>query len=163
MLRARTVKILLQQYLPGGDLSRCSNVPELRLLDHLLGAGEQRGRHLEAERFGSLEIDDQLVLGRCLHRQVGRLFAFENTINISGGSPLWLDQFRPIGNEAASLYKVAERVDGGQIVPGRDVGEHMGMVSAETTCCHNQPSVRVACECSNGTLNFIGVAKVNCI
>jgi hypothetical protein len=47
-----------------------------RLVDHLVGGGEQHWWHSEAKRLGSLEIDDQLVLGRSLHRQVHRLFAF---------------------------------------------------------------------------------------
>src|SRR5262245_40442581 len=38
------------------------------LLDHLIGAGEQRVGHGEAERLGGLEIDHQLILGRVLHR-----------------------------------------------------------------------------------------------
>ena len=38
-------------------LSRCSKVcPQNCLLDHLVGDGEQRGRHGEAERLSSLEI-----------------------------------------------------------------------------------------------------------
>ena len=40
-----------------------------QLLD-LISAGEQRGRHSEADRFRGLEIDNKLEFGRRLHRQV---------------------------------------------------------------------------------------------
>jgi hypothetical protein len=36
-------------------VSNCSKEP--RLFDHLVGASEQHGRHVDAERFGGLEID----------------------------------------------------------------------------------------------------------
>jgi hypothetical protein len=47
----------------------------LALFDHLVGPREQRWRHSETDRFGRFEIDYQLVLRRCLHRKVCRLFA----------------------------------------------------------------------------------------
>ena len=43
-----------------------------RLFDHFVGSREQLVRHYEAERPGSLETNDQLKLGGCLHREVRR-------------------------------------------------------------------------------------------
>ena len=57
---------------PGFDLSGRSP----SLLDHLIGAGEQRLRYGEAEILCGLQIDDQLDCGGLLDRQVGRLLAF---------------------------------------------------------------------------------------
>src|SRR5262249_34651740 len=42
-------------------------------LDDLVGAGEDRWRHRQAERLGAVEIDHQLERGRLLDRQIGRL------------------------------------------------------------------------------------------
>ena len=36
------------------------------LLDHLVGAGKQRGRHFKAERLGRLEVDHQVEFRRLL-------------------------------------------------------------------------------------------------
>ena len=66
------------------------------LFDHLVGAGEQRGRHGEAERLGSLEVDHQFVLGRSLHREVGGLLALEDAINVPGCAAELIEIIRAI-------------------------------------------------------------------
>src|SRR6516225_4337389 len=66
------------------------------LFDHLVGAGEQRLRHREAERLCGLEVDRQLVLGRRLHRHVGWFLALEDTIDIAGRLPERLGDIRTI-------------------------------------------------------------------
>jgi hypothetical protein len=61
-----------------------------RLLNHLIGCGEQRLRNGQAERLCGVEIDNQLILGRRLHRHVGRLLALENAVDVVDRTP-----FRP--------------------------------------------------------------------
>src|SRR6516162_9512013 len=60
------------------DAARGPSTPSL---DYLVGDGEQRRRHVKAERLGSLKIDDQLVLSRGLHRQIAGLFPLEDTVD----------------------------------------------------------------------------------
>jgi hypothetical protein len=42
-------------------------------LDHHDGAPQQSPRHVKADRFGGLEADRQLILGRRLDRNFSRL------------------------------------------------------------------------------------------
>jgi hypothetical protein len=65
------------------------------LFDHLIGAGEQRGRHGKAKRPGGSEIDHQLDLGRLLDWQVRWLLAFQDATGIDARLAL------RIGNAAA--------------------------------------------------------------
>src|SRR5262249_38611592 len=51
------------------------------LFDHLVGARDQLIRHSQAQRLRSLEINDGVELGRCLHRQIGRLHAPKDAIH----------------------------------------------------------------------------------
>ena len=52
--------------------------PNARSFDDLVGAREARWRDREAERLGSVEVDDQLEGRGLLDRQIGRFGAGEN-------------------------------------------------------------------------------------
>src|SRR3954471_5359405 len=54
----------------------------LTLLNHFVGAEEDRGRHGEAERLGGFHIDHKFPFGRLLYRQIGRVGAFEDLIHV---------------------------------------------------------------------------------
>jgi hypothetical protein len=70
-------------------ITGCEQSQQTLLLDHLVGVGEQRGRHSDAERVGRLEIDNQLELGRRLHRKVRGFLALEDAIDVAGRSPVF--------------------------------------------------------------------------
>ena len=74
------------------------------LLDHIICEGNQGGRNFEAERLRGPEINDRLVLSRRLDREIGRLFAFKNTIDVAGSLSILLGSIRAVGNQAAAIY-----------------------------------------------------------
>ena len=66
------------------SVSRCSKlrVQRLGLLDQLVGAGKQRGRDGDAQRFGCLEIDHELDFRGLIDRQVGWLLPLQNPTRV---------------------------------------------------------------------------------
>ena len=46
-----------------GAISGGNAAQQKELLDNLVGAGEQRGRNVDAYRLGGLQVDDQLEFG----------------------------------------------------------------------------------------------------
>src|SRR5215831_14311520 len=95
-------------------------------LDHRVGTGEQRRWHFKAERFGGLEVDDQVVLGWCLYRQVSRFFALEDAVYVIGRGTILLSGIGPIGDQPAGRDEESERIDRWLLVPGRQRRNRMG-------------------------------------
>jgi len=90
------------------------------LLDHLVCASEHRRRNCETKRLGRFEIDCQLVFGRRLHRQVARLLALEDAINIPSRASALVDHIGSDANQTAASNEVTERVHGRQLVASRE-------------------------------------------
>src|SRR5262249_35239284 len=79
---ARTSSCSAQQY---RDSSLRIQEHSSGLFDHLIGAQHYGWGYHKAKRAGGLEIQDHLELGRKLHREITRLLAAQNAINIGGG------------------------------------------------------------------------------
>jgi hypothetical protein len=60
----------------------CANSGHCASFDHLVGCLQEGFRDCEAERFGGLEIDYQLILRRLLEREIGSLFTAQNAVDI---------------------------------------------------------------------------------
>ena len=74
-----------------------------QLLDHLVGADEQSGRHSKAERLGGLEIDEQLNFYRLLHRQIGWVVALENPTGVDTCLTVYVGDAASINSTAHQL------------------------------------------------------------
>src|SRR6478752_10617392 len=70
-------------------------------LDHLVGAREQRWRHVEAERLGGLEVDHQVELGRSLHRKVAWFRVLEDAACVDTGLAITILNARSIAYQTA--------------------------------------------------------------
>jgi hypothetical protein len=64
-----------------------------RLLDHLVDACQHGRGHVEAERFGGLEI-----------------LAREDTVDVTGGAAKLVDVVNTVGDQAVGCYEGAEVV-----------------------------------------------------
>jgi hypothetical protein len=67
----------------------------MRYEDRQIGAGEERLGDHEAERFGGLEVDDQLELGGLLNWKIRGLHALEDLVDVVGGTAKQVGEICP--------------------------------------------------------------------
>ena len=114
------------------------------LFGHLVSASEKCGWNIKAERLGSLQIDDRLVLGRRLHRQISWLLALEDAVDVAGRAAILFLQSRSVGRKTTGRDEVAERIDRSQPVAFRNRRDLAGIVGTERAGGHDQSAFAVA-------------------
>jgi hypothetical protein len=87
------------RFVPGADICNAENCS---LFDDLVGTGEQRRRHYEAERLGGLEIDGHLKFRELLHRQISRLLTAQNAAGVLASGAACTFRMRPTTAPSAS-------------------------------------------------------------
>src|SRR5712691_11712125 len=96
---------------------RLEAVPRDRSFDHLVGERKQCRWDFEAQRLGSLEIDDEFELDRLQHRKARRLLAHENSRGINAGLAIGIDKINAVTHQAAGRRMLAKLVHGWHFVP----------------------------------------------
>src|SRR5689334_12531716 len=78
---------------------------DFELFDDLIGGTDKGRRHIQAERLGGFQVDDEMEFGRLLHRQVGRPLALQDAIDITGGKAKGFDPIDPVADQPAVFGK----------------------------------------------------------
>src|ERR1700736_1465967 len=96
-LRTAAIRRKVQQ---PDSCTAANNAPSCDdLLDHLVGEQLYRVGHLDAERPGRLQVDDELEFGRLQHRQVGGLCAFEDLTGVGADLAKHVQSIGPIAHQ----------------------------------------------------------------
>src|SRR5262245_13646214 len=104
------------------------------LFDDLVGAGDYLVRDRKAERLGGLEIDDQFIFGRLLHRQIGRVGTFENFVDVGRRAAMKIVEVCSITHETARLHINLEPKYARQAVLERKLRQSRAPSNSERRC-----------------------------
>jgi len=96
-------------------------------LDGLISTHRNRPRDAESERFGSLEIDDELEPRRLLDRKVRREGATQDSVDECCRAANLLRQVGPVCQQAASVHILSARKTGRKLKPQRKLGDPIAL------------------------------------
>jgi hypothetical protein len=71
------------------------------LFNHLVGAGEECRWGGEAERFGGLEVDDEVEFDDLLDRDVSGFSPAQNLVDQVGRTPIQIGEVGSVGDQSS--------------------------------------------------------------
>src|SRR5262245_49384683 len=93
-----------------------------------------------------LEVDHKLVLGRRLHRKVGRFLAAQDAVDIARGATQLINGVGAVADQAAIFDEVSERIDGGQPMARGKLDDQFAMNGGQAAWQNNESTIRRAGE-----------------
>src|ERR1700737_152196 len=97
----------MQSACPKGDSNGLMHRSKIAAsFNHLVGAGEDCWRQLDAQRSGDAEVDPKIELGGTFERQVARLCAFQNAIKLRDQVTKSVGKIRPERHKACVCRKL---------------------------------------------------------
>src|SRR5262249_43730441 len=79
--------------------------------EYLVGAARQGQRHVDAERLGGFEVDEELDLGCLLDRQLGGLLALDKPAGMDSCPAVCVPNVRSVAHQTAGRRELAPFVD----------------------------------------------------
>src|SRR6516165_6885831 len=149
----------------GCSLSAKSGHSALAVKNVVIRSPRRRGReawtelNCKAQSLRGREVEHQFKLGRPLHRQVGRLLALKDAVDIASGLPNRLVGIRTVSHQAPVYGVIAIRVNRRQFIAS-DKADYEFAMNRRTACCYDHAAVAGTRERRHVSLYFIGVAHV---
>src|SRR5215471_21874079 len=130
-------------------------------LDHLVGAGEKRGRNVEVDYPRGLSIDDKLKLGRLHYRHVYRLGALEDATRINADLTKSIRQTRSVAYQPADFNALAHSIYRGYRVACCQLRQLDTTASEKRAGVDEEGTGSLPCEGREGCVNLTTVVGVD--
>src|SRR5262249_36537480 len=94
-----------------------------------------------AERFGGLQVDDQLELGLLLNRQIGWLVTFDDASNVDPDLPILIGNAAAVAHQPAGDYEIAKMPHRRHRMPKRLFGKQLEAAREKNINAYDERSV----------------------